>query len=259
METDRNRSTGNTIIDRTGNYYNCLPTRIASYGVSRRRTADVSIRPSEGRHIGQGTPLIRHKILTAVDRASRPINKRGVMPRQLPAVKESDMEKTQRTIIACFVVLLIAIPVLGYGQTAEDWLMKGHNETDPEKQIECFTKAVRLNPELAEAYTGRGMANNDLGRYDKAIADYTRAIELNPDNAQTYNNRGYSYERLGKYDKAIADFTKAIRIEPHYSSAYNNRGVAYYSLGRIDEALADFDKACKLGYGKGCENYYKIK
>ncbi len=169
------------------------------------------------------------------------------------------MEKTQRTIIAGIVAILITIPVLGYGQNAEDWLREGREEENPQVQIDCFTKAIRLNPELAEAYACRGTANSDLGRYDKAIADYTRAIGLSPDNAQTYNNRGYAYEKLGQYDRAIADYTRAVRIDPHYSSAYNNRGVAYYNLGRKDEALADFDKACKLGYGKGCENYYQIK
>jgi tetratricopeptide (TPR) repeat protein len=171
------------------------------------------------------------------------------------------MEKRRArwTIVACLALVLIAIPVLGYGQSAEEWLSMGRNETDPQTQIDYFTRAIRLNPELAEAYTCRGTAYSDLGKYDQAVLDYTRAAALNPDNAQTYNNRGYAYEKLGQYEKAVADFTRAIRIEPHYSSAYNNRGVSYYKLGMIDKALADFDKACKLGYGKGCENYYTIK
>jgi tetratricopeptide (TPR) repeat protein len=169
------------------------------------------------------------------------------------------MIQNHRAIIGCVAAILIAIPVLVWGESAEDWLRKAKEETSPELQVEYFTKAIRLNPELAEAYSGRGTANSDLGRYDKAIADYTIAIGLNPDIAQTYNNRGYAYEMLGRHDKAIADYTRAIRIEPHYSSAFNNRGVAYYNAGLKDEALADFDKACKLGYRQGCENYYKIK
>ncbi|MBN2224439.1 MAG: tetratricopeptide repeat protein [Deltaproteobacteria bacterium] len=170
-----------------------------------------------------------------------------------------EKSRSQWKTIACIVMIFVTIPILAYGQTAEDWLKKGREETNPEIQVDYFTRAIRLNPELADAYTCRGTANGDLGRYDRAVADYTKAIELNPDNAQTYNNRGYAYEKLGSYDKAVADYTRAIRIEPHYSSAYNNRGVAYYSLGRIDEALADFDKACKYGSSEGCQNYYKIK
>jgi tetratricopeptide (TPR) repeat protein len=169
------------------------------------------------------------------------------------------MNNIRAAVIISIALLLVMIPGMGHGQTAEDWLKQGREQVDPERQVECFTRAIRLNPELAEAYTGRGTAYSDLGKYDKVIADYTKAIELNPDNAQNYHNRGWAYDKLGQYDKAVAEFTKAIRIDPHYSSAYNSRGVAYYSLGRIDEALADFDKACKLGYGKGCENYYKIK
>jgi tetratricopeptide (TPR) repeat protein len=169
------------------------------------------------------------------------------------------MKRRQAACIVSILLAAIAIPVLAWGQSAEDWLRKAREETNPELQVEYYTQAIRLNPDLAEAYTGRGTANSDLGRYDKAIADYTGAIGLSPDNAQTYNNRGYAYEMQGKHEKAIADYTRAIRIEPHYSSAFNNRGVAYYNMGLKDEALADFDKACNLGYGKGCENYYAVK
>lgn len=169
------------------------------------------------------------------------------------------MTKNHRLVIWFAALALVAVALPAWGESAEDWLRKGKDESNPELQIEYFTKAIRLNPELAEAYTARGTANTDLERYDRAIADYTSALSLNPENAQTYNNRGYAYEKLGKHDKAIADYTRAIRIEPHYASAFNNRGVAYYNAGLKAEALADFDKACKLGYGTGCQNYHLLK
>jgi tetratricopeptide (TPR) repeat protein len=169
------------------------------------------------------------------------------------------MKTNQKIIVAILAAALAAVPILGYAQSAEDWLRKGKDESNPELQVEYFTQAIRLNPELADAYACRGMANSDLGRYDKAIADYTKAIDLNPENAQTYNNRGYAYEKLERHDSAIADYTRAIRLDPHYAAAYNNRGVVYYNLGRKEQALGDFDKACKFGYAKGCENYYTVK
>ncbi len=160
-------------------------------------------------------------------------------------------------ILSTMLTVLAASP--GYPSSAEEWLDKGKEQTSPQAQIECFTKAILLNPELAEAYILRAAAYSDLGSYDKAVADYTRVIVLNPENAQAYHNRGWAYEQLGNYARAVADFTAAIKIDTHYSSAYNNRGVAYYQLGRVSEALADFDKACKLGYAAGCQNYYKVK
>lgn len=169
------------------------------------------------------------------------------------------MRKNHRLVAWLAALAFVAVALPAWGESAEDWLRKGKDESNPELQIEYFTKAIRLNPGLAEAYTLRGTANSDLERYDKAIADYTSALSLNPENAQTYNNRGYACEKLGKHDKAIADYTRAIRIEPHYASAFNNRGVAYYNAGYKAEALADFDKACKYGSKEGCENYYKVK
>ncbi len=169
------------------------------------------------------------------------------------------MRKSSTLIAGLAAMLFLLIPRVGQAQSAEDWLTKGKNETDPAKKIEYLTNAVRLNGDLAEAYVYRGMAFTDLGKYDRAVADYTTAISLNPDNAQAYNNRAYAYIKLERYNEAVADCGMAIRNDPHYPSAFNNRGIAYYGLGRINEALSDFDKACKLGYDKGCENYYKVK
>jgi tetratricopeptide (TPR) repeat protein len=169
------------------------------------------------------------------------------------------MGKSRITIVGLAALVVLLIPAMGQAQSAEDWLTKGKNETDSTKKIEYLTKAVRLNSDLVEAYIYRGMAYTDLGKYDRAVADYSTAIGLNPDNAQAYNNRAYTYIKLGRYNEAVSDCGMAIRNDPHYPSAFNNRGIAYYGLGRIDEALSDFDKACKLGYDKGCENYYKVK
>jgi tetratricopeptide (TPR) repeat protein len=169
------------------------------------------------------------------------------------------MINNHRAIVACVAAVLIAVPIVAWGESAEDWLRKGKEETNLDLRVDDFTRAIRLNPDLAEAYACRGTANSDLERYDKAIADYTSAIGLSPDNAQTYNNRGYAYEMLGKHDKAIADYTQALRLEPHYAGALNNRGISYYNAGLKEKALADFDKACKYGSGDACKHYYSLK
>ena len=39
-----------------------------------------------------------------------------------------------------------------------------------------------------------------------AIADYTKAIKLNPNYADAYYNRGVAKSNLQDYDGAIADF-----------------------------------------------------
>lgn len=88
----------------------------------------------------------------------------------------------------------------------------------------------------AEAYYNRGIAYDNKGEYDRAIADYNKALEINPRHAGAYNNRGLAYYSKGEYDHAIADYNKAIEINPRHAEAYNNRAVAYYYKGEYNKA-----------------------
>ena len=109
--------------------------------------------------------------------------------------------------------------------------------------VHAYDKALRLKPELAEAYNNRGNAKNALGRYKEAIADLDEAIRLNPDYAKAYSNRGIAKNALGRHEKAIADLDEAIRLKPDYAEAYNNRGVVKGALDRYEQAIADFNEA----------------
>jgi Flp pilus assembly protein TadD len=46
-------------------------------------------------------------------------------------------------------------------------------------------------------------------------------------------NRGVALDNLGQYEEAIASFDKAIEIKPDNDSAWLNRGVALDNLGAI--------------------------
>jgi len=65
----------------------------------------------------------------------------------------------------------------------------------------------------ADPYS-RGVAYAEKGEVDRAIADYTKAIAINPKLADAYNNRGVSYRKKGDKEHAIADFRKALEIDP---------------------------------------------
>jgi tetratricopeptide (TPR) repeat protein len=66
---------------------------------------------------------------------------------------------------------------------------------------------LELDPELAEAYTYRGLIYQQKRDWDRAIADYTRALELKPKDAEIYFNRGLAYSRKYNFHQAIVNFT----------------------------------------------------
>ena len=139
---------------------------------------------------------------------------------------------------------------------ARAWFSIGYllQDTDPEKCILVYDRAIRLNPNLAEAYNNRGAARDRLGQYNDAIADYDEAIRLNLNNPEAYYNRGNAKGALRRYDEAIADFDEAIRLNPDHTEAYTSRGVAKAILGLKDEAREDFKTALELARNAGDAN-----
>ena len=114
------------------------------------------------------------------------------------------------------------------------------------ESIEEFNKAIDLKPDVATGFNNRGFVKSSLGQYAEAIKDYNKAIELDPDLAEAYNNRGVDKLNLGQYAEAIKDYNKAIELDPDFAKAYYDRGLFNYNLGQHAEAIKDYSKAIEL-------------
>ncbi len=80
--------------------------------------------------------------------------------------------------------------------------------------------AIKLDPDFFDAFASRGVAYDQKGLYDRAIADYTHAIAAaDPSGApaklaETYFNRGAAYEHRRLYRQAVADYRAALELDP---------------------------------------------
>ena len=93
--------------------------------------------------------------------------------------------------------------------------------------IHYSNEGIRLYPNDALYYFGRGEAYHYKGDYDRAIADYTSAIRLDPNRASYYKDRGDVYYGKRDYDRAIDDYTSAIRLDPKLVYAHSGLRNAY--------------------------------
>lgn len=115
-----------------------------------------------------------------------------------------------------------------------------------ENAIKHFTEAIRLKPDLANAYFNRGVTYAFRDEFDDAIKDFDTVIQLKPDHVGAYYNRGNTYGDKGELDNAIKDFNKAIELDTYYLNAYYNRGFAYLMKGEFDNAIRNFNTVIQL-------------
>jgi tetratricopeptide (TPR) repeat protein len=129
---------------------------------------------------------------------------------------------------------------------------KSPSEREMESLTECITKLDEMSSSfvqhnlLAVFLKARGNHFCSVNLYERAINDLTRAIKLHPNYAIAYSNRADVYGHLFNYDEALADYQRAIEIEPLYSSAHGCRANLLCELNRVEEALVEYDRAVEL-------------
>ena len=109
--------------------------------------------------------------------------------------------------------------------SAKEYFNMGYaanEQSNYEKAIEYFSKALEIDPTYRLAYENRAWAKKYLARYQEAIEDYNKALELGI-SKWTYNQRGDAYFKLKKFQEAIDDFDKAIGIDSTYANAIMGR------------------------------------
>ena len=121
-----------------------------------------------------------------------------------------------------------------------------HDKGEYNRAILDFTRAIKIDSEYTAAYYHRGNAYYKIGQYDMSISDLNKYIEMNPGHAGAYCNRGLNYAHKAKYNLAISDFTEAIKINSKYAGAYYNRGLAYSMKAEYNQAISDYSKAIEI-------------
>ena len=108
------------------------------------------------------------------------------------------------------------------------------------------SKALLLEPELAEAHVAKGLAVSLSKRFDEAEQEFEQAMQLNPKLFEAVY--WYARARLsqGRYEEAVKLFERAASLRPEEYQTPGFLGQALRSLGRNDEADAAYRRLVKL-------------
>ncbi len=108
---------------------------------------------------------------------------------------------------------------------------------------------------IARADDGADLVKNGKARLERdeyrgAIECFTRALELDPDQPRIWCLRGHTRMALGDLAGARADLDRALMLDPTDAGAYRTRAAISMKMERIDEAKRDLDRARELDPGE---------
>ena len=124
-----------------------------------------------------------------------------------------------------------------YSGKPKSWL------TDAERWA---TKALEVNPNLAEAWASRGNIEMSRAQYAAAEEHLRRAVDLNPNYAQAQHWLSLALANAGKPEEAQKHAEIAIQLDP-LSPVLNLRlGSVLESRGRFEEAARRYGRAIEI-------------
>ncbi len=115
-----------------------------------------------------------------------------------------------------------------------------------EEAIKYYDKAIKLNPEYAEAYNEKGNTLLILGEVDEAITSFTKATEINEKYITAWKGKEAALLMQNKQEEAIRCCDTITRIDPRNEEAWITKGFLLSDMHRFDEALKCFDISIKI-------------
>jgi tetratricopeptide (TPR) repeat protein len=166
-------------------------------------------------------------------------------------LNEQEAFTADQSIEGCTAVIQAARDVPANMAIAFNSRGNSHAAKDqPDRAIEDYDQAIRLNPNYAAPHHNRGGVYLDRAQYDRAIQDFDQALRLKPNEAVLLSGRCYAKASAGALAAALADCNEALRRMPGHAEFLDSRGFTYLKMRQLPQALADYDAAFKVDPGR---------
>jgi tetratricopeptide (TPR) repeat protein len=134
-------------------------------------------------------------------------------------------------------------------------------ETAYERTAPLLERAMVLDPESAEVWASRGLAEMNNSNLEAAEDALRRAMELNPSYAPAYLWYASALAGApGRAEEAIEILRKTLEIDPLSRVAQNNIAANYLELGRYEDAATQWRRLVTLDpdYPTGYLGLYRL-
>ncbi|MCU0536375.1 MAG: tetratricopeptide repeat protein [Hydrococcus sp. Prado102] len=132
-----------------------------------------------------------------------------------------------------------------------------YNLKSYDRALQAYEKALKIRPEYAEAWIGKGNVQQASGKSKDALNSYEKAIQIQPRNWQAWIGRAQVLDKLGKSQEAIDTFKGAIQINNNAQEAWQGLAQIQMRLKQYPEAISSFDRLLKIESNNASAWYQK--
>jgi len=125
--------------------------------------------------------------------------------------------------------------------------------------VTLFSHAVEVTKDNAIARVNLGVALEQEGQRQEALAQYQAAAGIDPNLAQAQNNLAALLDSLGRPTEALEHYQAALRLKPNAPLAQDNFGTLLVKLGKFDEGMSHYAKAAELDASDPRPHYLMAK
>lgn len=104
-----------------------------------------------------------------------------------------------------------------------------------------ITSEELTQEQFAQAFYDRGLLYDSFGLPNLARLDFNRALRANPQMADAYNFVGVHYTLAGQFEQAYEAFDATLELAPEHEYVFLNRGISLYYGGDNKLAAQDFN------------------
>jgi len=130
---------------------------------------------------------------------------------------------------------------------------------DHSAAIRALTEAILIEPERAEAWLQRGIAEQEAGQPDRAYEDFRTALSLQRGYFDVYASVAYDLGHRERWDEAAACWTAYLDGGTRDPRALYERSRAHARRGDLVRAREDLGEACQLGEEAACRVAASLK
>jgi protein O-mannosyl-transferase len=109
-----------------------------------------------------------------------------------------------------------------------------------------FLHTLALTGPHVVSYSNLGIALMQEGKLDAALAQHSAALRLRPNMWEAYINRGNVYRCKGQNAEAINDYQRALELNSNACLAHYNLALALLDCGRLGDAAFSFARAMAI-------------